>query len=168
MLFGVLLIRLPLTESLSLGKWRNDVFRRFFTSDEISVDLGLLLARLGVGLSLVIFHGYHKLMGGPALWTDLGGSMQYVHITWYPIVWGFMAAFAESICSCLIVVGVLFRPAAFLLAFNMFIAVLTHLHMPPEKANAGWMGASHALELMSVYLGFLFTGPGKFSLTMRG
>jgi putative oxidoreductase len=144
------------------------MLKRFFTSDEISIDLGLLLIRLGVGLSVVIFHGYHKLMGGPELWTGLGESMKFVHIAQYPVVWGFLAAFAESICSCLIIIGVLFRPAAFLLAFNMFIAILTHLHMPADAPNHGWMGASHALELASVCLGFLFTGPGKFSLTMRG
>jgi putative oxidoreductase len=144
------------------------MLKRFFSSDEISTNFGLLLIRLGVGLSVVIFHGYGKLMGGPETWEKLGGSMANVHVTWYPVVWGFMAAFAESICSCLLVVGVLFRPAAFLLAFNMFVAVLTHLHMPASNPNAGWMGASHALELMSVCLGFLFTGPGKFSLTMRG
>jgi putative oxidoreductase len=143
------------------------MLKRFFSSDEISVDFGLLLIRLGIGLSVVIFHGYSKITGGPELWTGLGGSMANVHITWYPVVWGFMAAFAESVCSCLLIVGVLFRPAAFFLAFNMFIAVLTHLHMPADKPNHGWMGASHALELGSVYLGFLFTGPGKFSLTMR-
>ena len=143
------------------------MLKRFFSSDEISTDFGLLVIRLGVGLSIVIFHGYHKLMGGPSTWAGLGGSMQYVHITWYPVIWGFLSAFAEGICSCLLIIGVLFRPAAFLIAFNMFVAVLTHLHMPASQQNAGWMGASHALELMSVYLGFLFTGPGKFSLTMR-
>ena len=144
------------------------MLKRFFTSDEISIDLGLLIARLGVGLSLVIFHGYHKLMGGPETWAGLGESMKYVHITSYPVVWGFLSAFAESICACLIVVGMLFRPAAFFVAFNMFVAVLTHLHMPADAPAHGWMGASHALELMAVSLGFMFTGPGKFSLTMRG
>jgi len=144
------------------------VIKRLFTSDEISTDFGLLLVRLGVGLSVVIFHGYGKLTGGPELWTKLGGNMINVHVVWYPVVWGFLSAFAESICSCLLIIGVLFRPAAFLLAFNMFIAVLTHLHMPKDAQNAGWMGASHALELGSVYLAFLFTGPGKYSLTMRG
>jgi putative oxidoreductase len=78
-----------------------------------------------------------------------------------------MAAFAESVGSCLLIVGVLFRPAAFVLAFNMFVAVLRHLSMPDDNPNAGWSGASHALELLCVYLCFLFTGPGRFSLTMR-
>ena len=143
------------------------MLKRLFTSDEISIDFGLLLARIGVGLSLVIFHGYHKLMGGPEMWAGLGDSMKYVHITSYPVVWGFLSAFAESICACLLVVGVLFRPAAFLVAFNMFVAVLTHLHMPADAPNHGWTGAAHALELMSVCLGFLFTGPGSLSLTKR-
>lgn len=144
------------------------MLKRLFSSDEISTNFGLLLARLGVGLCVVIFHGYGKLVGGPELWTKVGGSMELLHITWYPIVWGFMAAFAEGICSCLLIVGVLFRPAAFLLAFTMFVAVLRHLNMPADNPNAGWSGASHALELMSIYLCFLFTGPGKFSLTPRG
>jgi putative oxidoreductase len=144
------------------------MLKRFFSSDEISTDFGLLLMRLGVGLSVVIFHGYSKLMGGPSEWAQLGASMANVHVTWYPVVWGFMSAFAEGICPCLLIVGVLFRPAAFLLAFNMFIAVMAHLHMPDTQPNHGWMGASHALELGSVCLGFLFTGPGRFSLTPRG
>jgi putative oxidoreductase len=144
------------------------MLRRLFSSDEISKDFGLLLVRLGAGLSVVIFHGYGKIMGGPELWTKVGGNMANVGVTWYPLFWGFLAAFSESVCSCLLVVGVLVRPAAFFLAFTMFVAVMTHLHMPPDSPSGGWQGASHALELLSVYLCLIFTGPGKFSLTMRG
>jgi putative oxidoreductase len=143
------------------------VLKRLFSSDEISKDFGLLLVRLGVGLSVVIHHGYDKLTGGPEAWTKIGANMDRLHVTVFPVFWGFMAGFAEAICSCLLVVGVLFRPAAFLLAFTMFVAALRHLSLPPDNPNAGWAGASHALELMSVYLCLLFTGPGKFSLTPR-
>lgn len=143
------------------------MLKRFFSSDEISVNFGLLLARVGVGLSMVIFHGYAKITGGPELWAKIGGSMDNVNITFYPVVWGFLAAFAESVCSCLLIVGVLFRPAAFLLACTMFVASMRHLNLPADNPNAGWSGASHALELMSIYLCFLFTGPGRFSLTLR-
>ncbi|HEX6790754.1 MAG TPA: DoxX family protein [Candidatus Krumholzibacteria bacterium] len=144
------------------------MFRRIFSSDEISFDFGIFLARLGVGLSVVMFHGWDKITGGPELWTKIGANMELVHITWYPVVWGFMAAFAESVCAALIVVGVLFRPAALLLAFTMFVAVMRHLNLPADNPNHGWSGASHALELMSVCLCFFFSGPGKFSLTPRG
>jgi len=143
------------------------VLKRFFSSDEISKDFGLLVARVGIGLSMLIFHGYGKLTGGPETWTKIGANMELLHVAWFPVAWGFMAAFAESVGSCLLIVGVLFRPAAFVLAFNMFVAVLRHLSMPDDNPNAGWSGASHALELLCVYLCFLFTGPGRFSLTMR-
>lgn len=143
------------------------MLKRLFSSDEISVDFGLLLARIGVGLSMVIFHGYAKITGGPELWTKIGGAMENVNITVFPVVWGFLAAFAESVCSCLLIVGVLFRPAALLLACTMFVATMRHLNLPADNPNSGWSGASHALELMCIYLCFLFTGPGRFSLTMR-
>lgn len=144
------------------------MLKRFFSSDEISRDFGLLLVRVGVGLSVLIFHGYGKITGGPERWDKIGGSMTNVSIEWFPVFWGFMAGFSEAICSCLLIVGVLFRPAAFLLACTMFVAAMNHLSRPPDAQGAGWNGASHALELLSVYLCLLFTGPGKFSLTMRG
>jgi hypothetical protein len=50
----------------------------------------------------------------------------------------------------------------------MFIAVMRHLDIPAGEPGAGWSGASHALELLSVYLCLMFAGPGKFSLTPRG
>ena len=141
--------------------------KRFFSSDEISVDFGLLLARIGVGISVMVHHGWGKLTGGPELWEKIGANMDKVHITAFPVFWGFMAGFAEAICSVLLVIGVLFRPAAALLAFTMFVAALRHFSLPADNPNSGWSGASHALELMSVYICLLFTGPGKFSLMPR-
>ncbi|HET6347699.1 MAG TPA: DoxX family protein [Candidatus Krumholzibacteria bacterium] len=143
------------------------MLKRFFSSDEISVDFGLLLLRIGIGLSVVIFHGYDKLTGGPESWARIGANMANLHITWYPAFWGFMAGFAEGICSCLLILGLLFRPATLLLAFTMFVAAMHHLHLPEGAPNAGFRGAAHALELMSVYSCLFFTGPGKFSLTPR-
>lgn len=144
------------------------MIRRLFSSDEISKDLGLLFLRLGVGLSVAMFHGYGKITAGAETWTAIGGSMSNLNVAYYPIFWGFMAAFAEFVCSCLLILGVLFRPATSLLAFTMFVAAMHHLNLPEDNPNAGWAGAEHALELMSVYLCLLFTGPGKFSFTMRG
>jgi putative oxidoreductase len=37
-------------------------------------DFGLLLMRAGIGV-LFMFYGYPKLLGGPAMWTQIGGSM---------------------------------------------------------------------------------------------
>jgi putative oxidoreductase len=139
------------------------MFGKLFSSEGVAKDFGLLLIRLGIGASVFIFHGYDKIMGGPEAWTRTGGAMENFGITFAPVFWGFMAAFAESVGSILIVLGPLFRFATLLLAFNMLVAVLRHLNLPADQPGAGWAAASHAMELMVVYLGLFFTGPGRFA-----
>ena len=137
----------------------------FLTSrNELYRDAGLLFIRVVIGLSMMIFHGFGKIKGGPELWEKLGNDIGFLGINFLPVFWGFMAGFAEFFCSFLLILGVLFRPATILLAITMLVAVLVHLNMPPESPAAGWSGASHALELLAVYTGLFFTGPGKYKL----
>jgi putative oxidoreductase len=135
------------------------------STTSVSRDLGLLIVRLGVGLSFVIFHGYDKMAGGSELWAKVGGAMGHLGIHFAPAFWGFLAALSESVGAALIVLGVFFRPAAAFVAFTMLVAVLNHLNLPPDNPAAGWKGASHALELCSVSLGLLFLGPGQIALS---
>jgi len=125
------------------------------------VNLGLLFIRLGVGFSMLLFHGYGKISGGPETWEKLGANMGTLGLDFFPVFWGFMAAFAEFFGSLFLILGILFRPAAALLAITMLVAVTRHLSLPPDAAGAGWSGASHALELLAVYVGLLAAGPGK-------
>ena len=60
-------------------------------------DLGLLIARLGIGLGLLFFHGWGKLMGGPERWAGVGGAMSNFGIDFGHTFFGFLASFAESI-----------------------------------------------------------------------
>lgn len=136
---------------------------KLFSSEGVAKDFGLLLIRVGIAASLFIFHGYDKMTGGPERWTSSGGAMENLGIVVYPVVWGFMAAFAETVGAILIVLGPLFRFATLMLAFNMFVAVMMHLNLPEENPSSGWSGASHAIELMVVFLGLFFTGPGRFA-----
>ena len=136
-------------------------------SSGVSVDVALLIIRLVIGGSLATFHGWGKISGGPEMWKNIGEAMGNLGIHFLPVFWGFMAGFAEFGCSILFAVGLFFRPAAFLLAFNMLIAVISHLSRPAGERGAGWEGASHALELMSVYVGMMLIGPGKFALIRR-
>ena len=138
---------------------------KFLTSrNEINIDVGLLVIRIVIGLSMMIFHGFSKIKGGPEIWKEIGGDIGVLGINFLPVFWGFMAGFAEFFCSFLLILGVLFRPAAILLVCTMFVAVVVHLNLPPESPAAGWKGASHALELLAVYVGLFFTGPGKYKL----
>lgn len=139
------------------------MFGKLFSSEGVAKDFGLLLIRLGIGASIFIFHGYGKMTGGPERWEGIGGAMENLGIAFMPVAWGFLAAFAESVGSILLVLGPLFRFVTLMLAFNMFVAVMRHLNLPTTEPGAGWSGASHALELMIVYLGLFFTGPGRFA-----
>ncbi len=129
-------------------------------------DIGLFVLRLVIGLSMLVFHGWGKLQGGPERWEGLGGQMANLGIRFAPVFWGFMAMFAEVVCSALLVLGVLFRPSAAMLAFTMLVAVIRHLSLPEDASGAGWKGASHALELLGVYVALLLTGPGRIRVPL--
>jgi putative oxidoreductase len=133
--------------------------------EESAKDVGLLFLRVIVGLSMATFHGWSKISGGPELWKQIGMSMGNFGVHTVPVFWGFMSGFAEFGCSCLLALGVFFRPAALVLAINMVVAVSSHLTRTGQ--GAGWAGASHALELFSVYVALLLIGPGKFALRRR-
>lgn len=132
----------------------------------MKLDLGLLILRIGIGGSMVFFHGWGKI-SNPGNWEKLGGSMSQFGITFMPAFWGFMAAFSEFGAAILIMLGLYFRTASVLLAFTMLTAALVHLNMDPASPNAGLKGASHALEFMVVFVALFFTGPGKHALVLR-
>ncbi len=135
------------------------LFQRYYS------DLGLLILRLGIGLSMLIFHGWGKITGGPERWEGIGGQMANLGVDFFPVFWGFMAAFSEFFASALLVVGVFFRPAALLLIATMFVAAIRHLSLPAGEPGAGFSGASHALEFLTVYVALFLMGPGRYKLT---
>lgn len=141
--------------------------KKLLSKEAINMDLGLLILRLGFGLSMALLHGYGKIAGGPERWERIGGAMQNLGVSFLPTFWGFMAGFSEFFCSIFLVLGILFRPAALFLAFTMFIAALNHLNLPPDSPRAGFSGASHAIELMIVYVALLFLGSGKFTVSSK-
>lgn len=122
----------------------------------ISLNLGLLIIRLGIGLSFAFNHGYSKISGGPETWEKLGANISYTGLDFAHIFWGFMAAFAEFGGGLLLALGLLTRPAALLIACTMLVAILMHMSKGQPY--------SHALEMLSVAIGLALTGAGKYSL----
>ncbi|MCB1056323.1 MAG: DoxX family protein [Acidobacteria bacterium] len=124
-------------------------------------DLGLLIIRLVLGV-MFILHGYPKLLGGPELWTQLGGAMAHLGIDVAPQVWGLLAALAETVGGLFLLLGLFTRLACLALTFTMIVAATMHL-----STGDGLQGASHAIELGAVFLGLVFVGPGRFSVDGR-
>lgn len=123
------------------------------------IDIALLLLRVTFALSVAYAHGWGKITGGTDKWLKLGSNMELIAISFAPIFWGFMAAFAEFFSALLIGLGFFTRLNSFLLAFTMFIAFYMHI-----KDGDGFGEASHAFDLMCVSLFFLIAGAGKFSI----
>ncbi|MDA0684635.1 MAG: DoxX family protein [Bacteroidetes bacterium] len=121
------------------------------------LDIGLLIARIGMGIGFLYYHGWDKIMGGPERWEGLGGAMSRFGIDFLPVFWGFMAAFAESIAALMIALGFLFAPMSIILAVTMFVAWTGHI-----ASGQGTPG--HSFKNMMVLIAFLFTGPGKYSV----
>ncbi|RCH55718.1 DoxX family protein [Mucilaginibacter hurinus] len=124
-------------------------------------DFGLLVVRIGLGIMFII-HGYPKLMGGPDGWEGLGSSTKYIGFTFLPMVFGLLAALAETLGGFLILVGLAFRPACLILTINLIVAAASHL-----GRGEGLMGAAHPIELAVVFLGLAFVGPGKYSVDKK-
>jgi len=138
--------------------------KKVLSNRAIDQDAGLLILRLGIGFSMVLSHGWGKITAGPGMWSGLGKQMTHVGIDFAPVFWGFMASFSEFFCSILIILGLFFRPAAGLLAFTMLVATLRHLNLPDDDPKAGWSGASHALELLTVYVTLIYAGAGRYAI----
>jgi putative oxidoreductase len=137
---------------------------------EVPWDIGLLIMRLGIGTSMLIFHGYGKISVEIEVWKKIWSTIKTIKIDSLTQIWEFMALFSESACALLIVlfmIGVLFRPVTVLLAFTMLIAILRHLTLPEGTAGAGWSGAAQSLELLIIFSGLLFLGPGRCVVSIK-
>lgn len=120
-------------------------------------NAGLFIARTGIG-AMMIFHGLPKI-AHPEKWAGLGEAMGSLHIHFWPTFWGFVAALTETVGGLFSILGLWFRLVSLFMIFLFMVASLHHFN------TGGDMGeASHAIELGFVYIGFLFLGPGKFSV----
>jgi putative oxidoreductase len=122
-------------------------------------DVGLLLLRLGFGGMFAYQYGLDKLRGGPQEWTDLGKAMTLLGVSFAPVFWGFMSAFAEFVGGLCIATGLFFRLMCAMLAFNMFVAAMHHYYTPGMRA-----GIALPIEFGVIAFCLLLTGPGSLSL----
>ena len=123
-----------------------------------SVSVGLLVLRVGIGAMFMAF-GFPKLQGGIKLWTELGGAMGVLGISFAPALWGFMAALAEFGGGLALVLGVFVRPFAALMAFTMAVAALMLV-----KSGAPFQQYAHAVDMLIVFAAVVIGGGGPHAL----
>lgn len=105
-------------------------------------DAGKLVLRLALGV-LILLHGISKLMNG------IGGISGMVEKAGLPPVLAYGVYVGEVLAPLLIILGVFTRPAAWIVAFNMVVAIaLAHrAQLWSLTGQGGW-----ALELQGMYL----------------
>ena len=122
-------------------------------------DIGILLIRIAVGLAFIFVYGKMKMFGGPDLWGKIGANMSIIGITFAPVFWGFLNACAEFIGGIFFTLGLFTRFTSFIMAFNMFVAAMTHF-----SAHDPWSKPIVPIQLLSVFIAMIFFGGGNYSL----
>jgi putative oxidoreductase len=117
---------------------------------------GVLLIRLALGLSMSV-HGYEKVVPHGAL-------LQFVHYvtTLHMPYWlGYVSAWTEFAGGILLILGLLTRFAAFMVAINMYVALVT------VGIHQGFGIYNYIFALASIATMLIFCGSGALSLDRR-
>lgn len=131
-------------------------------------DVAALILRVAAGL-IFLPHGWSKVAGdgGPAAFAaDIAANY---HL---PAFLGYVAAYAEVAGGALLIVGLLTRLDALLLAGTMFVATFivqlpdALYEVPPGaiKVFVALRAIETPLAMFAICLALLLTGGGRFSL----
>lgn len=114
---------------------------------------GILILRIFIGLAMTT-HGFGKMFGGLAGFTENVANMGVPA----PQVMAFLAAFAESFGALMLAVGLLTRPAAFMIVCTMAVAVFG------AHGGDGFAAQEKAWLYLVPALLFMLKGAGKWSV----
>jgi len=117
---------------------------------------GALLLRLALGVSMSV-HGYDKVVRHGAL----NHFAHYVVTLGLPYWSGYVSAYIEFVGGILVLIGLLTRFAAGLIAINMLVAFFT------VGIHQGFGIYNYIAELAAIAIMLLFYGAGKLALDRK-
>ena len=126
---------------------------------------GALLMRLVLGAAM-IYHGYDKVIPaggfhGGNTFSALERHSHFVATLGFPYWLGIVSALTEFVGGILLILGLLTRIAAFLVAINMLVALIM------VTRHHGYSGSEYALALFAIAAMLFFYGAGAFALDRR-
>ena len=125
----------------------------------------LFLIRLAVGMSMV-YHSHDKVFTAESFHSGhylapMQNFNQFVVHLGMPAWLGYISTLTEFIGGILLVLGLLTRFAAFMIAGNMVVAIIT------VNVKHGYAGSEYSLALVVMSLMLVVAGSGAFSLDRR-
>jgi putative oxidoreductase len=127
-----------------------------------SNDIGKLLLRLALG-AVMLFHGAYKIMHGVDWMKPILAQVGL------PRALAYGTYVAEVIAPVLLILGVQVRFAAFIVAFDMFMAiglVLRHQIFSVQAQGGGWAIELQAILLL-VALSLAVLGGRRYGIAIR-
>lgn len=123
-----------------------------------SADLGLLVLRVWLGLTMFLNHGLAKFQ-------NFGSTVaMFQEKMGIPSVFGAGAVIAESLCAILLVIGLATRLSAAFLATTMAVAFFkVHQMSLAQGPGSGELAFIYLAGFVALFL----TGPGKLSVDSK-
>jgi putative oxidoreductase len=127
----------------------------FFGTGDTSraTDLGLLILRLGFGLSLAFGHGLGKLPPSEGF-ISATGEMGFP----LPTLFAWAAALSEFVGGILIALGLATRPAAFFAGVTMAVAAFV------RHGGEPFSGMEKPFLFLVAFVGLLIAGAGRYAI----
>ena len=132
----------------------------FFNAQDRKKDIGLLIMRLGLA-AVLLWHSVPKLIGGTPAWKSVGTTLAFINLGLPASFLGLLSLALETLCSISLIFGYLFRPFSSILFVLMLLYSINYFNVA-YKTLMMW-----SLALTSVFLGFVFTGPGRYALAVK-
>ena len=123
------------------------------TDNTITTDLMLAILRVFTGLAMAFGHGINKVPPSDGFIKNTG-ELGFP----FPTFFAYAAGYSEFFGAILLALGLLSRPAAFLVSATMFVAgFINHAGDPFGRAEKAYL-------YFLLRLVYLVLGSGKFSL----
>jgi putative oxidoreductase len=128
-------------------------------------SLAALILRIVLGVVFVA-HGYPKLFKEPGP-KGVSGFLQTLKVP-APLFFAYVVGIVEFFGGILVIIGLLTRPAAILIAINMLVAMWTlkfKTGLVSKVMEGGWVGGYELdLVLFAMALALAVSGAGAFSI----
>lgn len=120
-----------------------------------STDAALLVLRIWLGASMLLLHGWGKLIGWEKMsrgFADPLGIGNEASLA--------LAIFGEVVCAAMLALGLFTRFAALSLSITMAVAFFLQHKMALKGAGSGEL----AFIFLAGFIAVLIAGPGRFAL----